>query len=143
MLVEAPFLVPLPEDGPPAPLAPLLCAGAIGYRSLRLCQLEDGDTLEAKPDVPMRPVNAFLPILVLIFSLAAGMFITGEGDTLTDIAVSFEAEEDDWNPDGQDVEAEESILLHICQRLGVPRREASAATTSALSVWNVWRALVW
>ena len=48
----------------------------------------DGDTLEAKPDVPMRPVNAFLPILVLIVALAAGMFITGEGETLTDIVGS-------------------------------------------------------
>jgi Na+/H+ antiporter NhaC len=48
----------------------------------------DSDTLEAKPDVPMRPVNAFLPILVLIITLAAGMFITGEGETLTDIVGS-------------------------------------------------------
>ena len=48
----------------------------------------DGDTLEAKPEVPMRPVNAFLPILVLIITLAAGMYITGEGETLTDIVGS-------------------------------------------------------
>ena len=48
----------------------------------------DGDTLEAKPDVPMRPVNAFLPIVVLIITLAAGMFITGEGETLTAIVGS-------------------------------------------------------
>jgi Na+/H+ antiporter NhaC len=48
----------------------------------------DGDTLDAKPDVPMRPINAFLPILILIISLAAGMFITGEGETLTAIVGS-------------------------------------------------------
>nr|MDJ0813957.1 Na+/H+ antiporter NhaC family protein [Woeseiaceae bacterium] len=48
----------------------------------------EGDTLDAKPDVPMRPVNAFLPILVLIFALAAGMIITGEGESLTDIVGS-------------------------------------------------------
>ena len=48
----------------------------------------DGDTLEAKPEVPMRPINAFLPILVLIITLAAGMYITGEGETLTDIVGS-------------------------------------------------------
>jgi Na+/H+ antiporter NhaC len=48
----------------------------------------DGDTLEAKPDVPMRPINAFLPIVVLVVALAAGMMITGEGETLTDIVGS-------------------------------------------------------
>jgi Na+/H+ antiporter NhaC len=48
----------------------------------------DGDTLEAKPDVPMRPLNAFLPIVVLIVSLGASMFITGEGETITDIVGS-------------------------------------------------------
>jgi Na+/H+ antiporter NhaC len=48
----------------------------------------DGDTLEPKPDVPMRPVNAFLPILVLIFGLGISMFITGEGETITDIVGS-------------------------------------------------------
>jgi Na+/H+ antiporter NhaC len=48
----------------------------------------DGDTLEAKPDVPMRPMNAFLPIIVLIVSLGASMIITGEGETLTDIVGS-------------------------------------------------------
>jgi Na+/H+ antiporter NhaC len=48
----------------------------------------DGDTLEPKPDVPMRPANAFLPIVVLIVSLAAGMFITGEGESITDIVGS-------------------------------------------------------
>ena len=48
----------------------------------------DGDTLDPKPDVPMRPVNAFLPILVLIFGLGISMFITGEGETITDIVGS-------------------------------------------------------
>ena len=48
----------------------------------------DGDTLDPKPNVPMRPVNAFLPILVLIFGLGISMFITGEGETITDIVGS-------------------------------------------------------
>jgi Na+/H+ antiporter NhaC len=48
----------------------------------------DADKLEPKPNVPMRPINAFLPIVVLIVSLAAGMIITGEGETLTDIVGS-------------------------------------------------------
>ena len=45
----------------------------------------DGDVLEAKPDVPMRPVNAFLPIIVLVVTLLVSMYVTGEGETLTDI----------------------------------------------------------
>ena len=40
----------------------------------------DGDTLEAKPEVPMRPINAFLPIVVLILALAVGLFVTGGGE---------------------------------------------------------------
>ena len=48
----------------------------------------DGDTLEAKPDVPMRPINAFLPIIVLIVGLGVGIFITGEGETITEIVGS-------------------------------------------------------
>jgi len=45
----------------------------------------EGDVLEAKPDVPMRPVNAFLPIIVLVVTLLVSMYVTGEGETLTDI----------------------------------------------------------
>ncbi len=62
--------------------------GDVEARSGDAMPAMDGDTLEAKPDVPMRPVNAFLPILVLIFTLAAGMLITGEGETLTEIVGS-------------------------------------------------------
>jgi Na+/H+ antiporter NhaC len=48
----------------------------------------DGDSLEAKDDVPMRPMNAFLPIIILIVSLGAGIVITGDGETITDIVGS-------------------------------------------------------
>jgi Na+/H+ antiporter NhaC len=48
----------------------------------------DGDTLEAKADVPMRPVNAFLPIIVLVISLLVSMYVTGEGESLRDIVGS-------------------------------------------------------
>ena len=48
----------------------------------------DGDSLDAKPDVPMRPANAFLPIIALIVTLGASMFITGEGETITQIVGS-------------------------------------------------------
>ena len=48
----------------------------------------DGDTLEAKADVPLRPINAFLPIIVLVVGLGVGIVITGEGETITDIVGS-------------------------------------------------------
>ena len=62
--------------------------GDVEARSDDAMPAMEGDTLRAKPDVPMRPVNAFLPILVLIFALGAGMIITGDGETLTDIVGS-------------------------------------------------------
>ena len=43
--VPARFVYPIPERFSDAQAAPLLCAGAIGYRSLRLANLRDGDRL--------------------------------------------------------------------------------------------------
>ncbi len=45
MTVPAPFAHVLPEGIADVSLAPLLCAGAIGYRSLRLTGVEDGGRL--------------------------------------------------------------------------------------------------
>jgi len=45
MCVPADFTVPLPDRFSDLAAAPLLCAGAIGYRSLRLTGLADGQTL--------------------------------------------------------------------------------------------------
>jgi propanol-preferring alcohol dehydrogenase len=42
-IARADFLVPLPEDAAAEELAPLLCAGIIGYRSLRVAGVERGD----------------------------------------------------------------------------------------------------
>ena len=50
-----------------------------------------GDKLEPKPGVPMRAINGYVPLVVLIVSLLAGMYVTGEGETLTDIAGSADA----------------------------------------------------
>lgn len=43
--VPADFAYPIPEEFADAEAAPLLCAGAIGYRSLRLTGLQDGENL--------------------------------------------------------------------------------------------------
>ncbi|MBC9889738.1 MAG: alcohol dehydrogenase catalytic domain-containing protein [Opitutae bacterium] len=45
MKVGEHYAYPLPEVFGDAEAAPLLCAGAIGYRALRLCNLSDGDSL--------------------------------------------------------------------------------------------------
>lgn len=45
MTVPEDFAYPIPDVFSDAEAAPLLCAGAIGYRSLRLCDLKDGGNL--------------------------------------------------------------------------------------------------
>lgn len=45
MTAPAASLVPIPDSLPDEEAAPYLCAGAIGYRSLRLTDLENGRTL--------------------------------------------------------------------------------------------------
>ncbi len=45
MLVPEKFAYPIPEFFSDAEAAPLLCAGAIGYRSLELCNASDGDRI--------------------------------------------------------------------------------------------------
>jgi propanol-preferring alcohol dehydrogenase len=45
MVGRADFVYPIPEIFSDVEAAPLLCAGAIGYRSLRLAGIKDGETL--------------------------------------------------------------------------------------------------
>ena len=45
MTADADFLHAIPEAIPDAEAAPLMCAGAIGFRSLRLSGLQDGESL--------------------------------------------------------------------------------------------------
>ncbi|MDM7203048.1 MAG: alcohol dehydrogenase, partial [Thermodesulfobacteriaceae bacterium] len=39
------YVIPLPKSQSPEKVAPLLCAGAIGYRALKLSNLEEGNVL--------------------------------------------------------------------------------------------------
>ena len=50
-----------------------------------------GDQLEPKANIPLRAINAFIPLLVLIVSLLGGLYVTGEGETITDIIGSANA----------------------------------------------------
>ena len=45
MSVRADFVHPIPESISDSEAAPLLCAGAVGYRALKLCNLQDGQSL--------------------------------------------------------------------------------------------------
>ena len=45
MKVHADFVHPIPDAISDSEAAPLLCAGAVGYRALRLCNLQDGQSL--------------------------------------------------------------------------------------------------
>jgi alcohol dehydrogenase, propanol-preferring len=45
MLAQASYVLPLPDSLPDEQAAPLLCAGIIGYRSLRLADLQPGERL--------------------------------------------------------------------------------------------------
>jgi len=44
----------------------------------------EGDELEAKDNIPLRAVNAFVPIIALIIGLAVSLYQTGTGDTTLD-----------------------------------------------------------
>jgi propanol-preferring alcohol dehydrogenase len=45
MSVRADFVHPIPDSISDSEAAPLLCAGAVGYRALKLCNLHDGESL--------------------------------------------------------------------------------------------------
>ena len=45
MKVRADFVHPIPDSISDSEAAPLLCAGAVGYRALKLCNLQDGKSL--------------------------------------------------------------------------------------------------
>jgi len=45
MKVRADFVYPIPASISDSEAAPLLCAGAVGYRALKLCNLRDGHSL--------------------------------------------------------------------------------------------------
>ena len=50
----------------------------------------EGDELEPKSNIPLRALNAFVPIIALLGALAASLWHTGSGDSLTDVLGSAE-----------------------------------------------------
>ncbi|MER0238784.1 Na+/H+ antiporter NhaC family protein [Fulvimarina sp. MAC8] len=53
-------------------------------------ETEEGGELRLKEGVTQRSINAVLPIVVLILTVAIGLYVTGEGDTLREIIGSAE-----------------------------------------------------
>jgi Na+/H+ antiporter NhaC len=45
----------------------------------------EGDVLEPKDDIPLRAVNAFVPIIALVVALLVSLLVLGEGDSLLEI----------------------------------------------------------
>ncbi|MEE4161465.1 MAG: Na+/H+ antiporter NhaC family protein, partial [Woeseiaceae bacterium] len=52
---------------------------------------KSGEEFSEKEGIPCRAINAILPIVTMIGTVIAGLFISGEGDTLTDIIGSANA----------------------------------------------------
>ena len=52
---------------------------------------KSGDEFYHKDAIPCRAINAVLPIVTMILTVVIGLFISGEGDTLTDIIGSADA----------------------------------------------------
>jgi len=50
----------------------------------------EGDELVPKQNIPLRALNAFIPIIVLIIGLGVSLVMLGEGETLTEILESTE-----------------------------------------------------
>lgn len=44
-----------------------------------------GDELEPKDKIPLRAVNAFVPIITLVIALIVSLYVLGEGDTMVEI----------------------------------------------------------
>ena len=52
---------------------------------------KSGEEFAEKTGIPCRAINAILPIVTMITTVIAGLFISGEGETLTDIIGSADA----------------------------------------------------
>jgi len=52
---------------------------------------KSGDDFYHKDDIPCRAINAVLPIVTMISTVIVGLFISGEGETVTDIIGSADA----------------------------------------------------
>ena len=66
-------------------------SGEVVRRSAALSTDKSGDEFYHKEEIPCRAVNAVLPILTMVLTVIVGLFISGEGETITDIIGSANA----------------------------------------------------
>ncbi len=66
-------------------------SGEVVCPSATLSTDKSGEDFYHKNDIPCRAVNAVLPILTMITTVIVGLFISGEGETITDIIGSADA----------------------------------------------------
>ena len=66
-------------------------SGEVVCPSATLSTDKSGEDFYHKGDIPCRAVNAVLPILTMITTVIVGLFISGEGETVTDIIGSADA----------------------------------------------------
>lgn len=66
-------------------------SGEVVCPSATLSTDKSGEDFYHKNDIPCRAVNAVLPILTMITTVIVGLFISGEGEAITDIIGSADA----------------------------------------------------
>ena len=59
--------------------------GQVKPVSLEALPAMEGEELEPKSNIPLRALNAFVPIIALVAALCVSLWSTGSGDTLTEI----------------------------------------------------------
>ena len=59
--------------------------GAVKPEAVEALPAIQGDELEPKDKIPLRALNAFIPIIALIIALMASLVLLGEGDTMVEI----------------------------------------------------------
>ena len=59
--------------------------GAVKPEAVEALPAIQGDELEPKDKIPLRALNAFIPIIALIVALMASLVLLGEGDTMVEI----------------------------------------------------------
>ena len=60
-------------------------AGAVKPESAMDLPAISGDELEPKDSIPLRAINAFVPIITLVIALLVSLVVLGEGDSMIDI----------------------------------------------------------
>ncbi len=66
-------------------------SGEVVRKSAAVSTDKSGDEFYHKDSIPCRAINAVLPILTMVLTVIIGLFISGEGETVTDIIGSANA----------------------------------------------------